>query len=153
MKKEKLGLVLDKVKCSNCHKKIDVLEVSTAGFKTEHAPCKHCGCENILSSEKWERGPAEVDVFEDGEVIQYIRDLYNLSELLEKGVDSVLLAFIRQLKRAGYLDDRIHKFITLAGYGTNYEKCVNMFGEKVVPRPIPNRGDYKEWLRLKPRAM
>jgi len=157
---------LDKMKCKKCGKKVEILEVTGGGEKLKYAPCK-CGCSNIISSEKWERGPAEVDLTEDKEIIQYIRDLINLSDLLEynsikniSGFDKELLIFIRQLRKAGYVEDVIHRFITLAGYGTRYGGA--QFGEELgekyelgcggeVPRPIPNKGNQKEWMRLKAR--
>ena len=164
---------LDKIKCKKCGKKVEILEVTGGGEKLKYAPCK-CGCSNIISSEKWVRGPAEVDLTEDKEIIQYIRDLINLSSLLEKrdeskltkeqqeqaAFDAELLIFIRQLRKAGYTEDAVHKYITLAGYGTRYGGV--QFGEELgikyelgcggsVPRPIPTKGDQKEWMRLKAR--
>lgn len=159
---DKLRVALDKIKCKACSKRVEVLEVAGGGEKIKYAPCK-CGCENIISSEKWNRGPAEVDLIDEEEIIQHIRDLLNLADLLENGFDSELLIFIRQLRRAGYPDDRIHKFITSAGYGTRFGGCGRKGTEsgveyelgcgRDVPRVLPKRGDYKEWLRLKPRAM
>ena len=156
---EKLKIALKKMRCKKCNKKVEILEVVGGGEKTKYAPCK-CGCSNIISSEKWVRGPAEVDLTEDKEIIQYIRDLINLSDLLEKGFNVELLIFIRKLRKAGYTEDAIHKFITLAGYGTRYGGA--QFGEELgekyelgcggeIPRPIPNKGNQKEWFRLKTR--
>ena len=147
----KLGTVLKKMKCKKCGKKNEILEVVGSGLKIKYAPCT-CTCSNMISSEKWERGPAEVDILNEREVIQYIRDLLNLSDLLENGFDSELLVFIKTLKRAGYGDDSIHRFITYAGYGSRYELLTDRYGDKIVPRAIPEKGEYKEWLRLKQRA-
>jgi len=148
---KKLGVVLKKMKCKKCGKKNPILEVVGDGLKIKYAPCM-CTCENMISSEKWERGSAEVDLLNEREVIQYIRDLLNLSDLLEKGFDTELFAFIQTLKKAGYGDDSIHRFYTYAGYGSRFELLTDRDGHKVVPRAIPEKGEYKEWLRLKQRA-
>jgi len=163
MKSLKLKLKLDKMKCKQCGNRVEILEISKGGSKIKHAPCKRCGCTNVISSEKWTRGPAETDLTNDAEIIQHIRDLFNLSDLLEKGLNVELLNFIRMLIRANYSEDRIYKYITLAGYNTRYSgggrkrKELGIEYElgigKDVPRPIPNRGDWKEWMCLKPRAM
>lgn len=160
---ESLKLKLDKMKCRRCNKRNEILEIPATGSKIKYAPCKSCGYDNVIRLEKWTRGPAELDLTKDSEIIQYIRDLFNLSELLEKGLNTEMLNFIHMLKRAGYIDERIHKYITLAGYNTRYsggaKRGVELGEEyelgisKYVPRPIPNRGDWKEWQSLKPRAM
>lgn len=159
IKMGKLGIILKTIKCKRCGKKVEVLEITGGGSITKYAPCKNCNCENMISEEKWERGPAEVDLRNNGEVIQYIRDLLNLSNLLENGFNAELLVFIRKLKLAGYTDDRIHQFITYAGYNTRYGggagKGVEMDEEyelgcgKDVPRAMPNNGDQREWRRIK----
>lgn len=156
---EKLGITLKTTKCKRCGKKVEILEVTGGGSITKYAPCKYCTSENVISKEKWERGPAEVDLLSNSEIIQYIRDLLNLSHLLENGFNSELLAFIRKLKRAGYPDSRINQFITYAGYNTRYDGGGRMgteLGEryelgigKNIPRAMPNQGDQKEWRRIK----
>ena len=154
----KLGITLKTIKCKRCGKKVEILEVTGEGSITKYAPCKNCTCENQISFEKWERGPAEVDVLSNSEIIQYIRDLINLTDLLENGFNSELLAFIRTLKKAGYNDDRIHHFITYAGYNTRYSggtKGADLGVEyelgigKDIPRAMPNQGDWREWLKIK----
>jgi len=159
---ESLKIKLDKMRCGKCNQKVEIFEVHGGGSKIKYAPCK-CGSSNLISSEKWDRGPAEVDLTAHIEIIQYIRDLLNLSDLLEKGFNTELLNFIRMLIRAGYKESGIHKFITLAGCNTRYSGGGRIGRElgvdyelgigKDVPRPIPMRGEWKEWLSLKPRAM
>ena len=160
---------LDKMKCKKCGKRVEILEVTGGGEKTKYAPCK-CGCSNIISTEKWERGPAEVDLLNEEEIIQHFRDLLNLFVLLPEqitaaghtisGLAAEELSFIKQLRKAGYVEDAIQKFITLAGYGTRYGGV--QFGEELgikymlgcgesIPRPIPNKGNQKEWMCLKAR--
>lgn len=156
---DKLGITLKKTNCKLCGRKVSILEVTGGGSITKYAPCTDCTAENPISTTKWERGPAEVDILSNSEIIQYIRDLLNLSSLLEKGFDSELLLFIQTLKKAGYRDDRIHQFITYASYntrygggpttgmdmGTPYELGIG----RDVPRAMPNQGDQKEWQKIK----
>jgi len=146
---EKLRIELEKTKCKNCGKKVEILEVTGGGSKIKSAPCKNCTCENLISEEKWDRGPAEVDLVNDREIIQYIRDLFNLGSLLENGVDAELLPFIRKLRKAGYTDSRVHQFITYAGSNTRFEYLTDFYGKKLVPMPIPEQGDQKEWAKKK----
>lgn len=148
---EKLGTVLKKTKCKKCGKKVEIISIVGDGTITKYAPCA-CTYENIISVEQWNRGSAEVDVVNEKEIIQYIRDLLNLSDLLEKGFDEELLAFIHTLKKAGYGDDSVHRFITYAARGSRFEVAEDSRGNRVVPRAIPEKGEYKEWLRLKQRA-
>jgi len=152
MAKKGLKTVLEKIECKECGKKVEVIHVVGDGVILKYAPCKNCYCQNVISSRKWQRGPAEVDVTNEKEIIQYIRDLLNLADLLENGFDSELLVFIKTLKKAGYGDDYIDKYITYAGRGSRFETLVDGNGKKLVPRAIPSNGDYKEWLRLKQRA-
>ncbi len=156
---EKLGITLKKMNCKHCSSKVAILEVTGGGSITKYAPCKKCNCQNFISEEKWQRGPAEVDVLSNSEIIQYIRDLINLDGLLEKGFDSELLLFIQTLKRAGYSEDRIHQFITYASYNTRYggggrtgvdkDESYELGIGKDVPRALPNAGDQREWKRIK----
>ena len=147
----KLGIVLKKMKCKKCGKNVEIISVVGNGVKLKYAPCK-CTCFNMISSEKWERGSAEIDILNEREVVQHIRDLLNLSDLLERGFDMELLAFIRTMRQAGYGDESIHRFITYAGRGSRFEVLEDKYGDKVVPRAFPEKGDYREWLRLKQRA-
>lgn len=93
--------------------------------------------------------PCQIDLINEKEIIQYIRDLINLTPFLKNGFDAELLTFIKQLKGAGWGKQQIDRFITLASYNTVYENAVNVFGERIVPVPIKNRGDWKEWLKIK----
>ena len=88
-----------------------------------------------------DRGPAEVDYLNISEVIRYIRDLLNMSAFLERGFDSELLDFEKKLELVGWGKDRIRKFVTMAGHNTIYEQS--------LPHPIPNAGDWREWLKIK----
>lgn len=97
-------------------------------------------------------GPCQVDLCIEWQVVQYIRDLINLSSLLERGFEEELSRFIKQLKQVGWGSDRIHQFITKACYGTRYEDILDVFGRRIVPRPLPEAGDWFEYLRNKTRV-
>jgi len=83
----------------------------------------------------------QVDLMVEWKVVQYIRDLLNLADLLEKGFDAELLKFTEQLKVAGWGKKQIQDFVTRACYGTRFEQS--------LPHPIPNAGSWKEWLKIK----
>lgn len=92
------------------------------------------------------------DLTDDREVVQHIRDLLNLSPLLERGIDEELGLFIKLLSKTGWSSERITQLLTYASSGTRYEKEENCFGNRIVPRNIRERGDQAEWRTLKPRA-
>ncbi len=159
---DKLKKEPETIKCKCNYKKVNVLTVCSGTQKIKYAPCKNCGAENLISTEPWKRGAAEIDMSDEKEVIQHIRDLFNLSRLLERGLNAELLDFIHQMKAAGYNDERVHKFITAGAHGTIFGECPRKgvengeeytLGLVDLERPIPNRGDWKEWLSLRPRAM
>jgi hypothetical protein len=92
--------------------------------------------------------PSTVDLDNEYEMILFIRDLFNLQELLGKEeMDKELLLFIQKLKAHGWGDKQVHDFITKAGQNTNFEHAKNTEGKRVIPRQIPERGDRKEYLR------
>ena len=130
----------DIIKCGGCHKKVTILEMTRGGSKVIYAPCEKCMAENIISSEKWERGPAEVDLMNQSEVVRHMRDLINLSSLLEDGADAALELFTAKLKAAGYSVDTIHRFLTYASTNTRYDHMTDLYGKKLVPRVIQEGG-------------
>lgn len=146
------------IKCKNCGEKVEnIIHYSTSPEEgkmsnVEKAPCKNCGEENIISSEIKDRGPAEVDLLKPFEIVQYLRDLLNLHDLLKNPLDLEILKFIKMLKKAGWNDFYIHGFINMSGYGTKYESLQDINGNKVVDYPLPNRGEQKEWKKFKTRT-
>jgi hypothetical protein len=88
-------------------------------------------------------GPCQVDLMNEREVIRYFRDLLNLSHLLKNGLDHEMAEFKKKLKAVGYGAKQISQFVTLSGYGTRYEQ--------LIPRPIPEAGDYREFRRDRSR--
>jgi len=93
--------------------------------------------------------PAQVDLNSRYEVTRYIRDLINLSDLLENGFDNELAKFTKQLKEAGWGRKEIASFIEKACHATRYEFLTNEFGDKIVPANIPEVGDRIEWNKNK----
>lgn len=169
MKKESLIMKLDTMKCQNCGKKVEIFELTSGLEIIKYAPCKHCGCDNLLSCEKWERGSAEIDMSSPEEITQYLSDLYNLEDLLlnpedprVSGIGPLMLSFIKLIRKAGYKDKDIQKFLTNAVYRTRFggvrtgvengETYLLGCGHD-VPRVLPNKGDWKEWMLLRPRAV
>jgi hypothetical protein len=143
------------MKCKNCDKKVEIVYFSTSPetgtmLDVEKAPCKNCGEENNISSIKRDRGPAEVDLLSPTEIVQYFRDLFNVSDLLGGELDIMMLNFTRKLYGAGWGEVRVHQFITTAGYGTRYDELQDSVGY-VVERPLPQRGEWREWRRIKAR--
>lgn len=135
MEEPKVG---KKIQCKQCHKKVTVLEITRAGSKIICAPCKDCTSENILIFDEWERGPAEVDLLNQYEVVRYIRDLINLSGLLENGLDEELNSFMQMLRAAGYSDTVRQRLLNFATTNTRYDHMTDIFGRKLVPRVIPD---------------
>jgi hypothetical protein len=161
MKKDSLKMKLETMKCKKCGKKVEIFELCAGENKIKYAPCKACGCDNLIHCLPWNRGPAEVDMSIQEEIIEYLSDLYNLEDLLQD-FGSLMLSFIRLLKKAGYADKDIQRFLTSAAYGTRFSgaKTGVENGETYllgcgqdVPRVLPNRGDWNEWMLLRPRAV
>ena len=96
--------------------------------------------------------PCQVNLIDEWEIVQYIRDLLNLYPLLERGFDAELLLFIKQLRKAGWGTEQIRNFIVRAGQGTRYEQLRDFDGKRIVPRALPEKGDQREWLRNKGRV-
>lgn len=135
MEEPKVG---KKIQCKQCHKKVTVLEVIRGGSKLICAPCKKCSIENVIIYDEWEQGAAEVDLLNQYEVTRHIRDLINLSELLENGLDDELSSFMRKLGAAGYSDAMRQRLLNFATTNTRYDHMTDIFGRKLVPRVIPD---------------
>jgi len=86
---------------------------------------------------------AHVNFHDSRDVIRYFRDLFNLSKLLKNGLEYELAKFRKQLLEAGWSEDRINQFQCVATCGTVYEQY--------IPRPIRNRGDWKEYFKNRSR--
>jgi hypothetical protein len=97
-------------------------------------------------------GACEVDLYDEKQVVQHIRDLLNLTDLLENGFDHELLLLIRKLKNVGWGDKQIHQMITYAGMGSRFERMTDNDGNRLIPRAIPESGSQTEWRQLKKRS-
>lgn len=85
----------------------------------------------------------QVNLLEPFEIIRYIRDLINLSDLLENGFGAELLKFIKQLKKEGWAKVRIDAFISAAGFYTRFERD--------LPRIYHESGSQREYEKGKSR--
>lgn len=92
-----------------------------------------------MENEVKDREQCQLDLCDEKQVIQHIRDLINFHNLLD--FDAELLKFIKLLRKEGWSKEYISRFITVAGFGTRYEND--------LPRPLRNRGDRKEYFRNK----
>ncbi|MBE3101803.1 MAG: hypothetical protein IMZ47_05980 [Firmicutes bacterium] len=132
-------------RCTKCKKMVTILEVVTEGLRVIYAPCEVCSTQNVISSEKLEnreRGPAEVDLLNQSEVVRYMRDLINLSSLLENGADPLIELFMDKLKEAGYSYKERQRLLTYAATNTRYDHMTDEGGRNLVPRVIPNGAGY-----------
>lgn len=91
-----------------------------------------------------EKQPCSIDLYNSQEVIQHFRDLISMGHMLDIDMDTEMSNFRKKLREFGYDVDIIHHLTQLACFGTIYEA--------ELPHPIRNRGDYWEWMRLKPRS-
>jgi len=132
-----------KTNCRKCKKRVTILEVTTDVLRVVYAPCEACSTQNVISSEKLEnreRGPAEVDLLNQSEVVRHIRDLINLSPLLENGADPLIELFLDKLKGVGYSFEECLRLLTYAATNTRYDYITDLHGRKLVPRVIKEGG-------------
>lgn len=92
------------------------------------------------------------DLTDEKSVIQHFRDLYNLADLLLRGLDEEMRRFRDQLGRIGWGYENIQKMIMYGGYGTRFEYMTDCQGNSLLPRPIPEQGSQREWSKLKART-
>jgi len=82
----------------------------------------------------------QVNIHEMGEIIQHIRDLINIYDMIgEESFNEELTKTIKAATEIGWSKEYIRNMLTLATYGTRYEQF--------LPFIIPERGDYWEWRR------
>jgi hypothetical protein len=68
--------------------------------------------------------PAQVDLLNEREVVQYLRDLLNLHDLIEGGIEERMKKLKSQLQRLGWSKDRIHNMEMRASHNTRYERLI-----------------------------
>lgn len=68
--------------------------------------------------------PAQVDLLSDREIVRYMRDLLNLHDLIEGGMESRMEKLKRRLLEVGWGKDMIHNMVMRASHNTRYEKLI-----------------------------
>jgi hypothetical protein len=93
-----------------------------------------------------EQKSCQINLDSEREIVQHIRDLINLTNLLgQEGFDAEYVKFANQLKEKGWGKQNIKTFLERACIGTRFEQIVNMYGDRIVPAAIPEVGDRKEY--------
>lgn len=81
--------------------------------------------------------PAQVDYQDPKQIIEHLRALLDLHDLLEKGYDYELQSFRVHLREVGWGLNQISEFILQSSFHTRYEALVDP--------PIPSRGSQFEF--------
>ena len=68
--------------------------------------------------------PAQVDLLNEREVVTYMRDLLNLHDLIEGGIEEKTEKLKRDLFDLGWSKDKIHDMEERASYNTRYEMLI-----------------------------
>ena len=76
---------------------------------------------------------AMVDYQDPKQIVDHLRALLDLHDLLERGYDAEVVPFLTKLRQVGWGPKQINEFTLQASYNTRYEA--------LIEPPIPNRGD------------
>jgi len=68
--------------------------------------------------------PAQVDLLDERAIVQYMRDLLNLHDLIEGGIEERMEKLKRQLLDLGWGKDKIHDMVMRASHNTRYERLI-----------------------------
>jgi len=68
--------------------------------------------------------PAQVDLLNEREVVTYMRDLLNLHDLIEGGIEERMEKLKKQLQDLGWGKDKIHDMEERASHNTRYERLI-----------------------------
>lgn len=68
--------------------------------------------------------PAQVDLLNERAIVQHIRDMLNLHDLIEGGIDERLTQFRKRLEDVGWGRDMIHQLEERASHNTRYEHLI-----------------------------
>lgn len=68
--------------------------------------------------------PAQVDLLDERAIVQHIRDMLNLHDLIEGGIGERLEEFRKRLLDVGWGRDRLHGLEERASHNTRYEKLI-----------------------------
>jgi len=68
--------------------------------------------------------PAQVDLLDEREIVRYMRDLLNLHDLIEDGIEERMERLKRQLLGMGWSKDKVHDMEMRASHNTRYERLI-----------------------------
>lgn len=68
--------------------------------------------------------PAQVDFLNERKIIRHMRDLLNLHDLIEGGIEERMEKLRRKLLDIGWSRDKIHDMEMWASHNTRYEKLI-----------------------------
>ncbi len=89
------------------------------------------------NSQEKDRGPCQIDLFDDRQVVQRFRDLLNVGSMLAIDVDEEIYKFRQELKAFGYGHDAIQALQELA--------CISSRYESELEHPIRNLGNRRNY--------
>lgn len=68
--------------------------------------------------------PAQVDFLDEREIVMYMRDLLNLHDLIDGGIEERMEKLKRKLLDMGWGKDKIHDMVMRASHSTRYERLI-----------------------------
>lgn len=68
--------------------------------------------------------PAQVNLLNERAIVQYMRDLLNLHDLISGGIEERMAKFKKQLQEVGWGKGMIHSMEMRASHNTRYEKLI-----------------------------
>ena len=68
--------------------------------------------------------PAQVDLLNERAIVQHIRDMLNLHDLIDGGIEEKLEEFRKRLLSVGWSRDRVHVLEMRASHNTRYERLI-----------------------------
>ena len=68
--------------------------------------------------------PAQVDLLSERAIVQHIREMLNLHDLIEGGIEERLEDFRKRLLAVGWGKDRVHELEMRASHNTRYERLI-----------------------------
>ena len=68
--------------------------------------------------------PAQEDLLDERAIVDHIRDMLNLHDLIEGGIEERMEEFRKRLLTVGWSRDRVHELEMRASYNTRYERLI-----------------------------
>ena len=68
--------------------------------------------------------PAQLDLLDERQIVIYMRDLLNLHDLIEGGIEELMEKLKRQLHDLGWSKNKIHDMEMRASHNTRYEGLI-----------------------------